>query len=158
MAICDKCGGEIEFRYIGGRNSPSPIHISGGCTGESTITNKSSISLAFEKICYPTKCPKCGSSIYFIKHNGGSVWLDELGWPWPKHKCFTQEKDPKWLSYLKLTAEKLKYKERYFGLVINSERIKPMNSSVSYIYLVIDFGKKGKTILIVDGLCCTNQI
>ena len=26
--------------------------------------------------------------MFFIRHNGGSVWLDELGWPWPKHACF----------------------------------------------------------------------
>ena len=23
-----------------------------------------------------------------MRHNGGKVWIDELGWPWPKHECF----------------------------------------------------------------------
>jgi hypothetical protein len=23
-----------------------------------------------------------------VRHNGGSVWFDELGWPWPVHACF----------------------------------------------------------------------
>ncbi len=157
MSICDKCGGEISFRYVGGRNIP--FHLSGGCAGESAIISKSSFtSLAFEKVCYPTKCPKCASSIYFIKHNGGSVWLDELGWPWPKHKCFTQEKEPKWLNYFKLTAEKLQYKKQNFGLVISSERIQPMNSVMSYIYLVVDFGKGIKSILIVDGQTTDNYL
>lgn len=36
----------------------------------------------------PTDCPKCGDAVYFVRHNGGSVWLDELGYPWPKHGCF----------------------------------------------------------------------
>lgn len=36
----------------------------------------------------PTKCPECGEDVFFIRHNGGSVWVDELGWPWPKHACF----------------------------------------------------------------------
>lgn len=38
--------------------------------------------------CRPTTCQYCGSKVYFIRHNGGTVWLDELGWPWPKHECF----------------------------------------------------------------------
>lgn len=38
--------------------------------------------------CRPTTCPECGADVYFLRHNGGSVWLDELGWPWPKHGCF----------------------------------------------------------------------
>lgn len=25
--------------------------------------------------------------VWFIRHNGGSVWVDKLGWPWPKHEC-----------------------------------------------------------------------
>lgn len=29
--------------------------------------------------------------VYFVQHNGGSVWFDELGQPWPKHPCFDAE-------------------------------------------------------------------
>ncbi|GAA1724596.1 hypothetical protein GCM10009766_00050 [Microcella frigidaquae] len=33
-------------------------------------------------------CPKCESPVYFIRpQNGGAVWFDELGKPWPKHPC-----------------------------------------------------------------------
>jgi hypothetical protein len=38
--------------------------------------------------CHPTTCPECGAQVFFVRHNGGSVWLDALGWPWPKHGCF----------------------------------------------------------------------
>jgi hypothetical protein len=38
--------------------------------------------------CCPTTCPMCGASVYFVRHNGGSVWFDSLGKPWPKHSCF----------------------------------------------------------------------
>lgn len=40
-----------------------------------------------------SNCPKCGQAVYFIRHNGGSVWLDPpLSPPWYKHPCFdTQE-------------------------------------------------------------------
>lgn len=37
---------------------------------------------------YPTRCPKCKAEVFFVRHNGGCVWLDPpLGWPWPKHDC-----------------------------------------------------------------------
>jgi hypothetical protein len=30
--------------------------------------------------------------VFFIRHNGGSVWVDPpLGWPWWKHGCFVEE-------------------------------------------------------------------
>jgi hypothetical protein len=32
--------------------------------------------------------------VFFIRHNGGSVWVDELGWPWPKHACFDKPTEP----------------------------------------------------------------
>lgn len=39
--------------------------------------------------CALTICPKCGEQVYFVRHNGGSVWFDSLGPPWPKHFCFS---------------------------------------------------------------------
>lgn len=38
--------------------------------------------------CYSTKCPECGEEVFFVRYNGGTVWFDELGSPWPKHPCF----------------------------------------------------------------------
>jgi hypothetical protein len=29
--------------------------------------------------------------VYYVEHNGGSVWFNELGPPWPKHPCFDGE-------------------------------------------------------------------
>ncbi|TLM67384.1 MAG: hypothetical protein FDZ69_04630 [Deltaproteobacteria bacterium] len=40
------------------------------------------------EFCAPSKCPICGEDVFFIRHNGGSVWVDDLGWPWPRHGCF----------------------------------------------------------------------
>jgi hypothetical protein len=34
-----------------------------------------------------TICPECRKEIFFVRHNGGSVWFDSLGMPWPKHPC-----------------------------------------------------------------------
>ena len=46
------------------------------------------IDYARDGFCRPTICPKCGGPVFFVRHNGGSVWFDELGWPWEKHGCF----------------------------------------------------------------------
>jgi hypothetical protein len=38
--------------------------------------------------------------VFFIRHNGGNVWVDPpLGWPWPKHSCFSFE--PKGLDFIR---------------------------------------------------------
>lgn len=44
-----------------------------------------------EDLSRTTTCPRCGAAVYFVRHNGGSVWLDDLGYPWPKHPCFEPE-------------------------------------------------------------------
>lgn len=36
----------------------------------------------------PSRCPVCGCPVFFVRHNGGAVWFDALGAPWPKHVCF----------------------------------------------------------------------
>lgn len=45
----------------------------------------------YDNFCSPSTCPICGESVYFVRHNGGSVWLDSLGYPWPKHPCFDED-------------------------------------------------------------------
>ena len=37
------------------------------------------------------KCRKCGVKVFYVEHNGGKVWFDDLGWPWPKHACFASD-------------------------------------------------------------------
>jgi hypothetical protein len=93
MHICDQCGGEIIFRYLNG--VVTPIHVSGFCAADDNY-------LVYEHAddcCRPTTCPKCGAPVYFVRHNGGAVWFDELGYPWPKHPCFDDEAFPHaWLT------------------------------------------------------------
>ena len=46
--------------------------------------------------CRPTHCPECGIDVFFVRHNGGSVWLDgPLEWPWYKHPCLYREDQPR---------------------------------------------------------------
>ena len=77
MNLCRDCDQEVT--YITVKGIARPIHESGHC-GE------------YRKTARPAKCPKCAQRVYFVEHNGGSVWFDEpLGPPWPKHPCFDLE-------------------------------------------------------------------
>lgn len=101
MAICNKCGQEIEFRYVDGRCIP--IHPGGGwhcgSFSEPSYSPPARVNRSGEwqerDFTRPTRCPKCDKDVFFIRHNGGSVWVDPpLGWPWPKHGCFDQPHEP----------------------------------------------------------------
>lgn len=74
--------------------------------------------------CGPTSCPICGAEVFFVRHNGGSVWFDELGSPWPKHACFDDEY---YGSRLRTTLheESRKRPNPVFGVVIETEVIEP---------------------------------
>lgn len=72
--------------------------------------------------CKPTTCPRCNQSVYFVRHNGGSVWFDELGKPWPKHGCFADDCYSGPLH--RLLAGHLKTSGGHpFGVVIETETI-----------------------------------
>src|SRR5260370_21310069 len=73
MNVCWTCGKKIDFRSIDG--VVRPIHGSGGCDGRVAKTRY-------------RQCPKCKRMAYYVEHNGGFFWADELGEPWPKHPCF----------------------------------------------------------------------
>ena len=100
MPTCNQCGEEIEFRYVNGRSVP--IHPGGGwhcgSFSEPSYSPPIRISRAGDwperDFTRPSHCPMCGDDVFFIRHNGGSVWVDELGWPWPKHACFDKPSEP----------------------------------------------------------------
>lgn len=75
---CRKCGKPLDFVTLEGRVVPMRPGGQSGFTAPVT-SNAQPIQ--------QTKCPKCSFAVYFIQHNGGCVWLDDLGWPWPEHPC-----------------------------------------------------------------------
>lgn len=89
MPICSRCGNEIEFRYIKGRCVPLHLYGSGcGGSARSDVHDYTGYSRSRESCCFLTNCPECQRKVYFIRHNGGSVWIDPpLGPPWYKHPC-----------------------------------------------------------------------
>jgi hypothetical protein len=82
--MCQFCGGEIVFRVIHGITTP--LHI-----GDEKCEGRRLYRKEQEGIVHSTRCPRCEASVFFLRHNGGSVWLDSVGWPWPKHPCFENE-------------------------------------------------------------------
>jgi hypothetical protein len=48
-------------------------------------------SEVLEDFCKPSVCQVCGARIYYVRHNGGSVFFDALGYPWPKHSCYEDD-------------------------------------------------------------------
>jgi hypothetical protein len=41
-------------------------------------------------------CPVCGASVFFYRSPyNGRVFFDDLGWPWPKHRCTDNGQEPR---------------------------------------------------------------
>jgi hypothetical protein len=76
-----------------------------------------------EDFCVPSACPGCGASVYFVRHNGGSVTFDELGRPWPKHGCFND--DLYGIQLRRLLSERPNASSLVFGVVIEVETTRP---------------------------------
>lgn len=97
MAFCDRCGGEIEFRYIGG--TLRPLHVGGVyCSAGSAGFVGAAVS-KFEKaesyLDPNARCPVCGAPVFFYRSPyNGRVFFDDVGWPWPKHPCTDKYRGP----------------------------------------------------------------
>ena len=74
MAICDKCGGEIEFRYVDG--VLRPLHIGGGlCDGLERVTEPVPRH-GWTHDCYldpNASCPVCGALREVEQGHAGEV-------------------------------------------------------------------------------------
>jgi hypothetical protein len=110
VSICSRCGNLVEFRYVNGKCIP--MHFDGGCIdSNSNVNDYSGYNTCYESISSCTNCPECGDRVFFIRHNGGCVWLDPpLGWPWYKHRCFYPEESQRVSSRFTLSC--IDYEEK----------------------------------------------
>ena len=102
----------------------------------------------------PTTCPRCGERVYFVRHNGGCVWLDELGWPWPKHECFDDRPEPRWSADLRRLMDQRRRpvvegtpdsERSVTGIVIEARRLKGQDPVEDE--LTVNFGREGVWVL-----------
>jgi hypothetical protein len=90
MRTCDRCGSEINFRYIDGEVRPLCR-----CSGKSDydrdqgFRSKQYKPFTHDSYINPNAyCPVCRESVVFYQSPyGGRVYFDKVGWPWPKHPC-----------------------------------------------------------------------
>lgn len=139
MAYCDKCGDEIEFRYIDG--NLRPIHIHGGwCSGSSDFSIQE-ISKPFqsrESYTNPNAlCPVCGKAVFFYQSpEEGRVFFDDLGWPWPKHPCTDNPRSQNsQVKTLKVTRGKPFVNNRGNPLTI-CRKIKVINKEEFFVLII----------------------
>lgn len=106
-------------------------------------------SLYYEDYTVKTICPICGDAVFFVRHNGGSVWFDSLGYPWPKHRCFDEKPfvhaaacNPQDIAYQKNINTTVqiynslhKYGNRFqnsvIGVVVESKNVKNEHVKIS---------------------------
>jgi hypothetical protein len=103
--------------------------------GSNTYSNTNRKRLnSYQDMTKKTSCSRCGDDVYFIRHNGGGVYVDDLGWPWPKHECF---KDlPIWYNHFYQTSKESN--ESLTGV------IQEVSSKIGILLLSIDFENIGK--------------
>ncbi|MCP5212994.1 MAG: hypothetical protein H6998_18920 [Hahellaceae bacterium] len=169
MSRCSRCGNPIEFRYVKGRCIP--LHIKGGCNtpANSHVNDFSGKRTSDNSACFSTSCPVCGDEVFFISHNGGSVWLEApLGPPWYRHGCFektasstTDDKSSLASTYsIDISSSKLS-KSQILGVVKTTN----VDSHNEFTEVVIETGKsefiqillKNKAGFLLGKLCVYNS-
>lgn len=81
---------------------------------------------------YPNaKCPNCYKPVYFLKlSNGGRVFFDEIGPPWPKHPCTDY-------NYLKTSDNDLYLKIIIIEESKHKKKLRDFKWSIGYIKRII---------------------
>lgn len=60
-----------------------------------------------------------------MRHNGGSVWFDELGPPWNKHGCFDDDSSGMGLRSALVQRSQASAARPVFGVVIETVAARP---------------------------------
>jgi hypothetical protein len=101
MQVCKFCGQAIVFRTIDGVRTP--FHqIGPGCDNNSA-----------NDFCIPTVCQVCGSRIYYVRHNGGSIFFYALGHPWPRQALPSYDEQRRIADILAAHDTRLRAEENY---------------------------------------------
>lgn len=79
------------------------------------------------------KCPVCRKPVFFVRpQNGGSVYFDSLGPPWPKHPCMVQaslqKKAPISVGWVAATAADM--------LILSARQGLPVDLGTSHLWIL----------------------
>ncbi len=95
------------------------------------------------------------------------MWVEELGWPWPKHGCFDSKPEPSWSKYLRANTSKKVVAETttpaasearfyessspsgFVGVVVAALRFYADGKAL--IALAIEGGGLGRRLVFIDG-------
>lgn len=129
----------------------------GGWWWSSAAVPASALWAYRDSFCHPTRCPRCGAAVYFVRHNGGCVWLDELGWPWPKHACFDERREARWSSVLRssllrvspVSAEGTGRPKSYVGIVVDSVEFTGQDPRI--IALTLEFEMRDRVVVVIPA-------
>ena len=104
-----------------------------------------------ESECRKTSCPKCRGDVYFIRHNGGSVWIEPpLGPPWERHPCF-ESADTKVHSIAPVSAELVDQLGEHEGLVTGVVRTCEVSKDRQQTIFEIVIGEDEALSILVKG-------
>lgn len=154
MTICAECGQPVEFRFMDGR--PIPLHFEGGCSGSQGKTGGERVRRNDESSCIRTKCPKCSDAVFFIRHNGGSVWIDPpLGPPWYRHDCMnvagqSASGDPRQRTSI-VDTELLDELGEREGIITGVVNISEISEDRRRTLLTIEVGEAEDLVVLVKG-------
>jgi hypothetical protein len=115
-----QCG--YNPHYVDGNHTQAPLHhYSKGQKLSKTpaiglVSYRSSSSRN-----HGTECKYCGKRVYYVEHNEGKVFFDELGWPWPIHDCQG------------LRGKSLRPKLTFQGIILNQSNQPILCKVVSWI-------------------------
>lgn len=102
--------------------------------------------------CAPTRCPRCKTDVYYIRHNGGSAWFDDLGWPWPKHSCMDRKvQKTKWLPYIRRRVARRQKHDLVLGVIVRAKWYPETPEGPCRIAVAID-GEGARVCVTTTGL------
>jgi hypothetical protein len=144
MPICRYCGQPIRFRMLEGQCVPM------GCDCSNQEIEPGLLTSRLAK-CFPARCPICGGEAFFIRHNGGSAWFEELGWPWEKHPCFVRDAEASLITEARSRFQEAEDSKPLVGVVVSGKEVAGREEGDNRFWLSIDRGRAGQLPVITSG-------
>ncbi|MEQ1776798.1 MAG: hypothetical protein ABL891_23675 [Burkholderiales bacterium] len=80
------------------------------------------------------------------------MWLDDLGWPWPKHACMDRQmQSTKWMPYIRRRVSHRKSHDLVLGIIVRAKWMPETPEGPCRIVLAID-GEGGRVCVATTGL------